>query len=156
MFHLKLLIGAALLGAVLVPAGGAVASYACQDGVTSGQWDLPSGSSSFGFLSGKLADPTGTYGIYAIDAVLVDDPSPCLSCVTGAIYGTVDDGIGPGPDYYLVGGYSGIFFTGQGTFAAKIVPPGSNTSVGIVEGKFEDPPFPGGIGKFEGKWEICP
>ena len=122
MFHLKLLIGAALLGAVLVPAGGAVASYACQDGVTSGQWDLPSGSSSFGFLSGKLADPTGTYGIYAIDAVLVDDPSPCLSCVTGAIYGTVDDGIGPGPDYYLVGGYSGIFFTGQGTFAAKIVP----------------------------------
>jgi hypothetical protein len=154
--HLKLLIGAAVLGAVLVPSGGAAADFACQDGIALGDWDLPSGSSSYGFMSGKLADPTGTFGIYSVDAVLVDSGSPCLSCVAGTILGTVDDGIGPGPDYYLVGDYSGLFFTGKGTFAAKIVPPGSNTSVGVVEGKFEDPPFPGGIGAFKGKWEICP
>ena len=154
MFKLKLSIGAALLGAVLVPSGAAY--FACQDGLAFGEWELPSGWGSPGFMSGKLTDPTGSYGIYAIDAVLTDVPSPCLSCVEGTIYGTLDDGIGLGPDYYLVGEYSGFFFSGEGEFFAKIVPPGSNTSVGIVEGKFADPPFPGGIGKFEGKWEICP
>jgi hypothetical protein len=156
MFHFKSKFSAVVLGAALLPSAATATYFMCQDGIAFGDWDLPSGVGSPGFLSGKLADPTGSYGIYAFDAVLTDVPTPCLSCVEGTISGTLDDGIGPGPDYDVVGEYSGFFFTGKGKFFAKIVPPGSNTSVGVVEGKFEDPPFPGGIGKFKGKWEICP
>lgn len=156
MFHFKSTFGAVVLGAILLPAGVATAYFACQDGVALGDWDSPTTSGGYGFLSGKLADPTVTYGIYAFEAVLTDVPSPCLSCIEGTIDGTLDDGVGTGPDYYVVGEYHGSWFGGDGEFFVKIVPPGSNTSVGVVEGKFSDPPWPSGIGKFKGKWEICP
>lgn len=147
----------AAASAVLLSAAPAIAWFACQDGPAAGDWLLPQTSGgSDGWMDGKLIDPVLNQGIYAVSAVLTDVPSPCLSCVQGTISGTLDDGVGVGPDYYLVGEYSGQWLSGQGTYWAKIVPPGSNTSVGLVWGDFADAPGTPGHGSFDGRWEICP
>jgi hypothetical protein len=147
----------AVAAAVVALAGSAAAWFACQDGPAAGDWDLPSGSgTSDGFIDGKLIDPVTNTGLYQFLAVLTDVPTPCLSCIAGTIDGTLDDGVGPGPDYIVIGEYTGHWLSGRGSFEAKIVPPGSNTSVGIIKGDFSDPPGVPGIGSFEGSWEICP
>lgn len=147
----------AALSAVLLTATPAVAWFVCQDGKAKGDWLLPlTSGGSDGWIDGKLIDPATNQGVYAFTAVLTDVPSPCLSCVQGTIAGEIDDGIGVGPDYYVVGEYSGLWLSGEGTFWAKIVPPGSNTSVGLVWGDFADAPGVPGHGSFEGEWEICP
>jgi hypothetical protein len=148
----------AAVAAVVVGLGGSAAAwFVCQSGPATGEWLLPlTSGGSDGYIDGKLIDPVTNTGLYAFTAVLTDVPTPCLSCVGGTISGTLDDGFGPAPDYVVIGEYRGLWLSGQGTFEAKIAPPGSTVSVGKVSGTFHDAPGTPGPGSFEGRWEICP
>ena len=89
-------------------------------------------------------------------ATLTDVPSACLSCIEGTLDGTLDDGIGPGPDYVVRGHYLGSFFGGNGQWTATIFPAGApqTTPVGRIRGMFDDPPSNAGPGSFACRWMI--
>jgi hypothetical protein len=125
-------------------------------GVGQGMWALPLSSSGTGSLDGILYT-SGPSFAYHFTATLTDEPTPCLSCIEGSIHGTLDDGIGVGPDYLVHGHYDGAFLSGQGTFTAKIFPAtGPAVSpVGRMRGVFDDPPGNTTPGTFKCRWAIC-
>ena len=131
-----------------------LAIFTGQSGVGSGSWVLPSGSgTSDGYLAGTLyLSPAGTFR-FAFNATLTDVPTPCLSCITGTIDGTLDDGVGPGPDYKVKGTYSGVFVTGKGSFTCEIRTL-TGTTVGKIDGTFTDPPSSTTPGTFKCTWSI--
>jgi hypothetical protein len=137
------------------PTAAPLSSLDSQSGTGNGTWVLPSGSGkSDGYLSGALyLDPSGTFR-FAFDATLTDVPTPCLSCITGTIVGTLDDGVGPAPDYTVKGSYSGTFIDGKGTFSCDIYPLTSTRSVGKIDGTFSDPPTSVNPGTFKCTWKI--
>lgn len=141
------------LAATAAPLGAAILSP-CRDGYAYGSWELPSGGHD-GWMSGKLVDSATNTGAYEVKATLVDVPSPCLSCIQGTIEGTLDDGFGPSPDYYVKGEYSGVWSSGSGTFWVYIYKPTGAAPVGKISGHFSDPPGSTTVGAFRGEWEIC-
>jgi hypothetical protein len=144
------------LCAALVPMAQPLSCLDCQSGPGSGTWELPSGSGkSDGFITGTLyLAPANTYR-FSFDATLTDVPTPCLSCITGTIAGTLDDGFGPAPDYIVKGSYSGTFASGKGTFTCDIRTVSTDQTVGKIEGTFSDPPSSATPGTFKADWKIC-
>ena len=80
----------------------------------------------------------------------------CLACVEGEIHGFLDDGLGPAPDYIVRGSYFGSWFSGQGDWHARIFLPLSSSAqpVGLMKGRFADPPTSSGVGHFKGEWHL--
>jgi hypothetical protein len=133
-----------------------LAAVACENGVGHGGWDLPSLGQD-GTVDGNLFIASTTAPRYHFHATLIDVPSPCLSCIEGDIHGVLDDGVGTGPDYIVVGHYSGGFFTGRGIFHAKVFDPTDGTLHGRLRGRFNDPPVnTQPVGSFLTLWEVCP
>lgn len=128
----------------------------CQSGPASGTWELPSGSGkSDGYVNGTLyLDPADTYR-YSFNATLTDVPSPSTSGIGGTIAGTLDDGLGPAPDFVVKGTYSGLFVTGKGSFTCEVRTIDTGKVVGKIEGTFSDPPASTTPGTFTGDWSIC-
>jgi hypothetical protein len=126
-------------------------------GLGAGMWELPLAPGAVGSLDGVLYDPSGPVLLYHFAATLNDVPTPCLSCIEGTVAGTLDDGIGPGPDYIVQGSYKGLFLNGTGTFKAtiyKTIGP-AFIPVGRMHGVFDDPPGIPGPGDFKCRWAIC-
>ena len=144
------------LGVTLnLPSADAAAAPPCQEGTVEGDWDLPSGITA-GFVEGKLVDNATGMGVYKMTGSLTATPSPCLACIQGVIYGYLDDGFGPAPDYIVKGAYNGAALTGDGSWWAYIYEPTGAGPVGKMAGVFSDPPFPAGVGAYKGEWVICP
>jgi hypothetical protein len=130
---------------------------ACCGGTGHGAWDLPHDSQPGyvdGFLNPTWPTPVGLP--YHFSASLVDVPSPCLSCIGGEIHGYLDDGIGgPGPDFVVTGQYHGGWFSGSGSFTARLRRPLGTTTVGWISGSFDDPPASSSPGTFDCTWRLC-
>jgi hypothetical protein len=132
-----------------------LAPIQCENGVGYGTWDLPDLAMP-GTVDGDLYVSNATAPRYHFHASLIDVPSPCLSCIEGDIHGTLDDGIGPGPDYIVTGHYNGSFFGGRGLWHAK-VHDAAGALHGKLRGRFNDPPtnVPH-AGHFIAQWEVSP
>ena len=146
----------ALSGVALLGIAGVAFAFVCRSGSGGGDWDLPAGSGTPGYLSGELFESSGPLPAFFFGATLTDVSTPCLSCVQGTIDGLLDDGFGPAPDYIVTGEYHGLFLNGTGTFECRVFRPGSDVSVGKITGRFLDPPAQPGPGQFTARWEICP
>jgi hypothetical protein len=134
----------------------ALAAVTCENGVGHGGWDLPDLGQN-GTVDGNLFIASTTAPRYHFHAILIDVPSPCLSCIEGEIHGVLDDGIGTGPDYIVVGHYNGGFFTGRGIFHAQVYDPTDGALHGKLRGRFNDPPVSTQhVGTFLTLWEVCP
>lgn len=127
-------------------------------GPTHGAWQLGFGAQN-GFVDGHFyeAQPATTPSApprYHFTATLVAGPVMCPNCVAGTLQGTLDDGVGPSPDYVVLGHYSGVWSTGKGSFSASIYRPTSAAPVGSVGGTYDNPPLLPVIGHYSGKWII--
>jgi hypothetical protein len=71
------------------------------------------------------------------------------------IQATLDDGVGPGPDYVVRGWYLGAFFTGEGEFYTRVFKPSGGPAVGTIRGTFADHPVDTALGTYLGGWRIC-
>ena len=105
--------------------------------------------------------PQGGGPTFQFTARLAHVPSPCLSCQFTRLLGGLDDGIGPGPDYWVRGTSSGVWLSGQGSFQALVFEPpaqpmGQAELVGRMRGRYDDPPALPGPGNFQGNWIVCP
>ena len=129
---------------------------ACSGGTAAGLWRMPTQSEGTGIASGRLIDSSTNQPAYRMRALLRDVPTPCLSCVQGDIVGTLDDGVGPSPDFLVRGDYFGSFMGGSGQFRLRVLRPSNHQVVGIVTGDFADLPSDGTLGQFTGEWRICP
>ncbi len=134
--------------------GGSAAVAACAGGPGAGRWVLPSVIE--GVVDGRLFDAASGQPRYTFVATLFEQGAACPECMLGLVYGYLDDGIGPAPDYLVRGWYSGTFFGGTGGFVARVLRPNGGPAVGGIQGRFGDPPFDGLPGRFEARWEICP
>lgn len=128
---------------------------ACEAGSFQLAWDLPSSGPS-GLASGALFLGQSTPQ-YAFAATLVDTTPPgCLACLSGTVQGTLDDGVGVGPDYIVRGVYSGASLTSSGLLRIGIFDPITNARVGRMNGDFVDMPttIPQ-FGAAAGSWLLC-
>ena len=128
----------------------------CDGGTATGSWRLPSQSQGTGLASGRWIDSTTNQTAYRFRALLTDVPTPCLSCLEGTIEGTLDDGVGPSPDFVVRGHYLGSFNGGSGQFELNVLRPGGGGSVGKAVGDYEDLLGDGLAGRFLGTWRVCP
>lgn len=150
----------AALALAALPAGSSASGSAgtavtCRSGPVGGLWLLPNTPGGTGVVDGTLAAPTSA-GAYHFVGTLTDVPTPCLSCIEGRIQGMLDDGIGPGPDYLVLGRYTGASLSGSGTFEARIVSPAATSPQGRIGGQFRDAPGDNLPGNFRALWTICP
>lgn len=155
----KTLTAALLVGALAVcalDARPAQSSTTIRRGYGNGNWDLPTASAGQGTIDGIFFIPNVPNFSMHFTGTLTDIPGPCLSCIGGTLQGTLDDGIGPGPDYIVDGAYHGSWFSGKGNWTASIYAANSpqTTPVGRVRGVFDDPPPNGGPGTFACRWVI--
>jgi hypothetical protein len=120
-------------------------------GPARGILELPSGVE--GFMLGALYDSTGSRPLFALSARLVPSPVLCPACFLGRIEGTLDDGVGPGPDFTVRGFYTGTTFDGRGSFDLAILRPGG-ARVGRIRGRLLDPPLSPDPGIFRGTWRF--
>jgi len=137
-------------------AAGTPVAGAFATGYAKGAWHLPEPPAIAGDAQGVLYTPAGL-PLYTLDAQLTEIVSPCLSCREGDLHGTLDDGIGPGPDFVVQGHWIVSQFTGQGSFDATIWKPTGPalTPVGRLIGLVDDPPFPPGVpGTFSARWAL--
>src|SRR5262245_43173725 len=102
----------AFTGTVLVPGVGETNSGAFQEGDARGTWDLPIPGAN-GQVLGTLFDSEGDLWLH-FQAGLVAAPALCQACQTGLVAGTLDDGIGSGPDFLVDGLYVGVVAYGIG------------------------------------------
>jgi hypothetical protein len=125
--------------------------FNCRKGKSDGSWNLPT-TASGGTVVGTLYD-AASVPLYKLNGTL----TLATSGTTGRFGGTLADGFAPDPDYTFSGSWTlSPGFTDRGTFSAKIIDPVTNTSVGVIEGRFQDNPTLPIIGTYGGKWEICP
>ncbi len=126
----------------------------CAMGPAGGLWRLPGSTAITGLVDGVLQGPSTT-SPYRFTATLLPGPVACVTCIGGRIQGYIDDGIGPGPDFAVIGTYSGQGATGQGTFYARIVGTAVTSPTGWISGAFQDSPADLAPGTFQGRWRIC-
>jgi len=107
------------------------------EGEATGAWDLPTGGAS-GLALGTFFD-AGENPVLNFQAGLVAGPSLCSFCLTGLAAGTLDDGIGTGPDYLVEGVYYGVvvYGIGLGGFDLELHDP-TGAAVGEMYGYFVD------------------
>jgi hypothetical protein len=84
----------------------------------------------------------------------VDVGSACDACVEGMIAGTLDDGIGPGPDYLVRGRYFGTIY-GFGSYRVDVFRPRGTVPIGSIRGRWVDEVDESGPGEFGGRFRIC-
>ncbi len=123
-------------------------------GPATGLWELPELGAS-GLALGTLDAFVGGPPAYAFVAELIPWDLACPACIGGEIYGVLDDGVGPGPDFLVEGIYTGVLFGGAGTFRAQIKRP-DGTRAGRILGSFADPLGQGSPGSFTGTYRIRP
>lgn len=146
----------AALAAILVCSGASDPTpVLCPSGVVDGVFALPATSSGAGQAVGVLFHGSTSTVAYTFTANLTDVPTPCLSCIEGEIDGTLDDGIGPGPDFLVRGHYRGASLNGTGWYWAQVLTPGGGTLAGRMGGTFSDPMGIPGPGTFDGRWRVC-
>ena len=119
----------------------------CMDGETWGLWNLPVGNIDGVFEGGLYIN---NLGIYKMTGTL-SESSPGQGRMKGIIY----DALAPTPDYDVAGSWTITTPPGTGTFAARVLLPGTNIAVGTVTGRFRDNPAINIRGRFRGDWEIC-
>ncbi len=125
-------------------------------GIAKGIWQLPEPQYATGSAQGTLSTLGGA-SVFAFRAQLSEIVSPCLSCREGDVNGTLDDGIGPGPDFLVLGHWTSGQLSGQGSFETWIwkVSAPLAAPVGRFEGDFNDPPMPPAQpGPFSGMWTM--
>lgn len=113
---------------------------------------LPPGAPN-GYMMGSLDDVSGPGMVYVLSASLVELGVACPACFAGLIDGTLDDGIGPGPDFLVMGSYYGTLPDGTGTFRAAVLRPGGALA-GRITGRLADPPETSQPGIFRGRWRL--
>ena len=140
----------------LVDPGQAHSSCTTRIGGTQGRWNLPLQANGQDTFDGTLITANIPWPSYRVQGTLTDIQTGCMSCVSGSLQGTLDDGSGPSPDYVVAGTYSGLWLNGTGQFVARIQTPGGQpVAVGEIRGKFADGPgLPGG-GSFRGRFQMC-
>ena len=147
------MIGVGSLGETSVAQGGCIVMR----GLALGDWDLPPGGpGSLGTMDGDLF--LNGVALYKLSGTIQEEGSPCLSCRQGSFSGTLDDGIGIGPDYEVSGTWFGNFFSGQGTWRGTISKPvgPALVPVGRLRGVYKDPfGGPGSVGSFAARWVLC-
>lgn len=121
----------------------------CDEGLTQGRWNLPSGLTP-GAVHGILFHPTGTTVIYTFTGTLT-----ATGPGTGTITGTLSDGTAPDPDFDVQGSWTITVLPGSGQWSAAIFLPGTSTQVGKMGGRFRDDPNPAVSGSFSGEWKVC-
>jgi hypothetical protein len=94
-----------------------------------GVWDL-----SQGLVLGTLDTFHGSGRPLALEATLLPYPLMCPACWGGEVEGTLDDGIGTGPDFLVDGGYAGD--VAAGTFAFTLRLP-DGTPAGSMRGRIQ-------------------
>ena len=144
-----------LLSTILFASASSHTLVPCRSGVTSGAFAVPEFNNDDGFVSGDLYQGDFLIVRYHWEGTLHRIKSPCLSCIEGTIEGTLDDGIGPGPDFVVRGRYVGNFFVGNGDFSARVFKTTGGAALGSIHGTFSDPPNDGAPGSFLGSWRIC-
>ena len=151
----SLLAGVALVLGPVDP-GRAQASCTTRIGQTQGRWNLPHQAGSQDHFDGTWVTSNLPWPSYRFQGTLTDLPTPCMSCIVGTLQGTLDDGIGPSPDYVVTGLYSGIWLSGSGQFQARIQSAGPQpVTIGDVRGNFADSPGTPGGGSFRGRFKMC-
>ena len=144
------------------PSGPGPVASAVGAGKVSGVWELPLGPQN-GYVDGDLYAPStvptsSASPAYHFTAVLKALPVPVTMMLAGTIQGTLDDGVGPGPDYLVSGSYAGLLSTviGTGTFSAQIAQPAVSSPSGFIAGNFIDMPMSLSPvpGHFNGRWKI--
>lgn len=130
----------------------------CAFGLASGTFNLPAGQP--GSLEGLLRGPGGT-ALFAVKAVTLPDPS--TPEVDGVVQGTLFRLQGPGAPKPVaaVQGRWDLLPNGKGRYKVVFLQPdpanpGNPTLFGASKGIFLDPPQPGLVGLFQGKWAVCP
>jgi hypothetical protein len=125
-------------------------------GPTKGVWELPDYINPTGYAKGLLYDGISGHAVYVFKATIDEVPGPCLACRQGNVIGELDDGVGPGPDYYVTGTWNGHQFSGQGSWTATIYKPigPAIIAVGALKGTFNDPLGSTTPGRYDGSWEI--
>ena len=127
------------------------------NGSASGIWELPGGTG--GFTVGTLYSVDGRSSLYELQAGLLPVVvGRCNACAAGAIAGTLDDGIGTGPDFAVDGLYVAVlvYGVGVGAFEAALRPT-SGASAGVMRGFFLDPNASGTpTGAFQARYDLGP
>jgi hypothetical protein len=113
-------------------------------GRVDGLWEL-----SQGVVLGTLDTFQGGGRPLALQAMLFPFPVMCPACWVGQIAGTLDDGIGVGPDFLEEGGYAGDLATGA--FAANLRLP-DGTPAGSMRGRIQA--SWSGPGSFAGRYAL--
>jgi len=131
-------------------------------GTGRGMWTTPEYHDGSGMLFGSALLKGSQPALYTFEATLTDamstGPIVCLGCLDGDIVGTLDDGIGVGPDYYVFGSYFGVFSSGDGMFRGVIrdTPFPVSPPVGTFDGRFMENPGSGRLGVFNVTFQIRP
>jgi hypothetical protein len=137
-----------LVSIFLVSAG--QAKRAPLTGTASGICELPPN----GFVLGSLDPFDSGESSYTLQATLLDSGlAMCPACILGKIQGTLDDGIGRGPDFLVDGFFGGDIPSGAGTFGARVKRP-NGADVGWIRGEFRDPFVSQQAGSFVGRFRI--
>lgn len=142
-----------LLAAPLVATGATTASSRTT-GTGAGAWALPASGAPTGSVLGVVTLDGATPRSLTLTGTLTPAapalPIVCLGCIAGNFTGTLDDGVGAGPDYFVMGSYFGTSLTGDGTFQGVIreQPFPVRRPVGEIAGKFRDLPSDRAPGNF--------
>ena len=130
-------------------------TVASTSGPADGVFELPGGGN---FVLGTLYTADGQEPVYTLHSGLV----PILSrsyLQVGGMNGTLDDGLGDGPDFQVEGYYVAaiLFGAGVGYFAGEMYD-SSGAEAGYMFGFFLDPQVQGSspLGLFEGEYEFEP
>lgn len=154
----------ALAAASLTPlfAAPAAAPVSCQtsSGGGLGTWTTPEYHGGVGQFQAVVTLRGAAPAQYTFSGTLIENdfgPIACLSCLSGELIGTLDDGVGPGPDYYIEGGYFGDWLRGAGSFSGVIrdEPFPVSAPVGFVQGRFAENPAFASQGALLAVLEIC-
>lgn len=124
-----------------------------------GTWTTPEYHGGIGQFQGVVTLRGAAPAQYTFSGTLTENdlgPIVCLGCLSGTLVGTLDDGVGPGPDYYIEGGYFGNYLQGTGSFSGVIrdEPFPVTSPVGSVQGRFREQPAVASPGWFIASLEI--
>lgn len=154
----------ALAAAALTPlfAAPAAAPASCRpsSGSAMGTWTTPEYHGGVGQFQAVVTLRGATTTQYTFSGTLTENdfgPITCLGCLSGELIGTLDDGVGPGPDYYVEGGYFGNWLHGTGSFSGVIrdEPFPVSPAVGFAQGRFAERPAVVSQGVLIAMIDIC-
>lgn len=152
---LRSLLCAPLLALAPLALAAPASAQGCSYGLGYGVWERPLGTQP-GYLDASLIDQATNQIAFVFQARLSEGSTPCLSCQVGRLSGFLDDGVGSGFDYVVVGEWQGVWLSGKGTFQAvayKMIA-GVLVPMGRMNGEYSDPSF-SSPGSMICKWGAC-